>query len=99
MEAKKAPTDADKTTLDIEEANYDAKEAKQSAVEAKVKLLKTKKDSEEAIPKLKNAAKQPNVILKKHIKKQNLKTNLNKQITRYPKQKLKLETELSNILR
>ena len=53
MEAKKAPTDTEKTTLETEEAKHDAEEAKHSAEEAKVKLLKPKKDSEEAIAKFK----------------------------------------------
>ena len=66
MEAKKAPTDTEKTTLETEEAKHDAEEAKHSAEEAKVKLLKPKKDSEEAIAKFNIEAKQPKVILKKH---------------------------------
>ena len=55
-----------KTTLETKEAKHDAKESKHSAEEAKIKLLKTKKDSEEAIPKFKIEAEQPKVILMKH---------------------------------
>ena len=39
---------------------------KHSAEEAKVKLLRTKKDSEEAIAKFKLEAKQAKAIIKKH---------------------------------
>ena len=53
MVAEKAPTDTEKTTLDTKEAKHEAEEAKHSPEEAKVKLLKTKKNSEEAKPKFK----------------------------------------------
>ena len=43
-----------------------AKQAKHSAEEAKVILLKTKKDSEEAIAKVKIEAEQAKANLKKH---------------------------------
>ena len=49
MEAEKGPTDTEETILDTKEAKHDAEEAKHSAEEAKFKLLKTKKDFEEAI--------------------------------------------------
>ena len=58
----KASTDTEKATLEIEEAKHYAKEAC-LAEEAKVILLKTKKDSEEAIDKFKLEAEKAMAIL------------------------------------
>ena len=52
--------------LETKEAKNYAQEAKHSAKQAKVLLLKTKKDSEEAIAKFKLETQQPKAILKKH---------------------------------
>ena len=52
--------------LETKEAKHYAEEAKYSAEEAMDKLLKTKKDSEEAIAKFKLEAEQAKAILKKH---------------------------------
>ena len=66
LRRKKHPLLLKKTTLETEEAKNYAEEAKHSAEEAKVILLKTKKDSEEAITKFKLEAEQAKAILKKH---------------------------------
>jgi hypothetical protein len=68
LRREKAPTDTKKslTSLETEQARNYAEEGKHSAEEAKVILLKTKKDSEEAIAKFKFEAKQAMAILKKH---------------------------------
>ena len=66
LRREKAPTDTEKNSFETEQARNYAEEGKHSAEEAKVILLKTKKDSEEAIAKFKVEAKKAMAILKKH---------------------------------
>ena len=66
LRREKTPTATKKSSLETEQARNYTEEGIHSAEEAKVILLKTKKDSEEAIAKFKFEAKQANAILKKH---------------------------------